>query len=375
MADAFKVHSSSKTVAVTTALYVRRKIQSNHFAQLTSILIAIATFIFKTHVDSKRDIVKVCTTPILTRIEISFSRSTDDPIVIEDGTLIIEAPSRIDGCKAVGGQAHEDNTEEPMPCLLEEAQLVNVDLVNVESGCGYRFTKDPSTPPVEEPEIPADCPQSGNIATHPCAEPAEEQIVSQDLVGEDDADTIVVDCAMSEREGSPDDSEDEDYVEEKALPMAKRRRLDYASCESQLPMSPANTLDEEGKGSSSGVPSGTDRIPVCGSLMLKEVDGNFLYSLTFSQCPLPHCLEQRHNDAGQTSKSTSSKVATSSFVQSRRQGVRRRYKFTKEDDDNIIQMREDGKSWDEIRDEIPGSTKGSIQVHYSTKLKDRKLAQ
>jgi hypothetical protein len=91
-----------------------------------------------------------------------------------------------------------------------------------------------------------------------------------------------------------------------------------------------------------------------------------VYYLTFSRGLLAHFLEPKQSDTSNTSRSTSNKRTTSSLAQRRGGGVHGRYKFEKEDDDKIIQMREEGKSWDEIWEEIPGSTKGSIQVRYST---------
>jgi hypothetical protein len=213
----------------------------------------------------------------------------------------------------------------------------------------------------------------------PCAGPAKEQEESLEPVEEDNADTIVVECEISDREESSDDSEDEDYAEEEPLPVAKRRRvrfsnnIRYASDRRQeLPMSPADTLENQSQGSPSDVAYMSEEIPVCGSLKLKEVDGEMVYYLTFSQGLLAHFLEPKQSDTSNTSRSTSNKRTTSSLAQRRGGGVRGRYKFEKEDDDKIIQMREEGKSWDEIWEEIPGSTKGSIQVRYSTQLKDRK---
>jgi hypothetical protein len=112
----------------------------------------------------------------------------------------------------------------------------------------------------------------------------------------------------------------------------------------------------------------SEEIPVSGVLTLKVVDGRMQYNLTFSQDLLLRFLGQKQSERSNASRSTCSNGSTSSLVERRGVGRRGRYRFKKEDDDKIIQMREKGKSWDEIAEEISGSTKGSIQVRYSTKL-------
>ena len=58
-------------------------------------------------------------------------------------------------------------------------------------------------------------------------------------------------------------------------------------------------------------------------------------------------------------------------AQRRGNAGRRNYKFLDEDDEKIIQLREKGLTWDEIALHFPNSTKGSVQVRYSKRLKDR----
>ncbi|KAG4423697.1 hypothetical protein IFR04_003122 [Cadophora malorum] len=50
----------------------------------------------------------------------------------------------------------------------------------------------------------------------------------------------------------------------------------------------------------------------------------------------------------------------------------RNTRFSSEDDKLLLQLKEKGLSWDEISDHFPGRSKGTLQVHYSTKLKDNK---
>lgn len=46
-------------------------------------------------------------------------------------------------------------------------------------------------------------------------------------------------------------------------------------------------------------------------------------------------------------------------------------RFSSEDDSLLLQLKGEGLSWDEISDRFPERSKGTLQVHYSTKLKRR----
>jgi hypothetical protein len=48
---------------------------------------------------------------------------------------------------------------------------------------------------------------------------------------------------------------------------------------------------------------------------------------------------------------------------------RKRMKWTLEEDKSLLQMRSNGRSWEEIHAALPHRSMGTIQVHYSTKLK------
>lgn len=48
---------------------------------------------------------------------------------------------------------------------------------------------------------------------------------------------------------------------------------------------------------------------------------------------------------------------------------RARAKFTQREDDTIINLRRNGKTWKEIAEELPGRSPGALQVRYSTKLR------
>jgi hypothetical protein len=238
--------------------------------------------------------------------------------------------------------------------------------------------EDPHESPLHEHESPPRLPTPHHSIVPPSVATAKEQEGNLELDEEDNAGTIVVECATSDRcSESSDDSNDEEYVEEPPR-FRKRKRVRFSKTvkyapdgPQETPMSPADTLDNESQGSSSDVTYASEEISVSGVLTLKEVDGRMQYNLTFSQDLLPRFLGQKQSERSNASRSTCSNGSTSSLVERRGVGRRGRYRFKKEDDEKIIQMREKGKSWDEIAEEISGSTKGSIQVRYSTKLKDR----
>ncbi|KAJ2983957.1 hypothetical protein NQ176_g317 [Zarea fungicola] len=52
---------------------------------------------------------------------------------------------------------------------------------------------------------------------------------------------------------------------------------------------------------------------------------------------------------------------------------RSRAKFTQEEDQIIIHLRNNGQSWKEIAEKLPGRSPGALQVRYSTKLKRKSL--
>jgi hypothetical protein len=204
---------------------------------------------------------------------------------------------------------------------------------------------------------------------------------SSDDSDDDHSDSIVVNCSASNHgDESPDDSDDENYVEECQSP-AKRRRVTssktvrYARDRSQkIPMSPADTLDNESQGmaeSASDIAYMAEEIPVSGVLTLKEVDGNMQYCLTFSQDLLPRFIGKKLNNTSSALTSAHSVRSRLPSVQGRGRAGSSRYRFKDEDDQLLKQLKEEGKSWSEIAKRFPRTTKGSLQVRYSTKLKDR----
>jgi hypothetical protein len=65
----------------------------------------------------------------------------------------------------------------------------------------------------------------------------------------------------------------------------------------------------------------------------------------------------------------SDEVAHSKVHPAAAQGQNKRRKWTRKENATILRMKEDGHSWDDIHAALPHRTKGTIQVHYCTKLK------
>ncbi|KAF2181503.1 hypothetical protein K469DRAFT_691982 [Zopfia rhizophila CBS 207.26] len=100
---------------------------------------------------------------------------------------------------------------------------------------------------------------------------------------------------------------------------------------------------------------------------------------------LPNPRKDRLSSASQTSRTlgipsdgkTSTSPATIHGAQSQpktlsttKEAEPKRGKWTPEEDETLRSIRENGHSWDEIHGALPHRTKGTIQVRYSTKLKN-----
>jgi hypothetical protein len=308
---------------------------------------------------------------------VHLSHPTDDPILIEesicedsDQSMCLETDHAAGGRNVDANQLMSMNSVEVLPS--------DTDIACFGTQSNSLPTEDPYESPLHEHESPPRPRTPHHTIVPPSVATAKEQEGNLELDGEDNAGTIGVECATSDRcSESSDDSNDEEYVEEPRR-LRKRKRVRFSKTvkyapdgPQETPMSPADTLDNESQGSSSDVAYASEEIPVSGVLTLKEVDGRMQYNLTFSQDLLRRFLGQKQSERSNTSRSTCSERSTSSLVQGRGMAGRGRYKFKAKDDENIIQWKKEGKSWDEIAKLLQGSTKQSIQVRYSTKLKYR----
>ncbi|PMD13233.1 hypothetical protein NA56DRAFT_585982, partial [Hyaloscypha hepaticicola] len=119
--------------------------------------------------------------------------------------------------------------------------------------------------------------------------------------------------------------------------------------------------------------------PFQGFFKCIRIRDNVTYNLEFK---LPSILERLHLPTDPaaldicSSKEAPAKVPTHHDVavhsktrQALLQPKKRRVKWTTEEDATLLQMRNDGCSWEKIHAALPHRSIGTIQVHYSTKLK------
>ena len=125
---------------------------------------------------------------------------------------------------------------------------------------------------------------------------------------------------------------------------------------------------------SSGSTQESDEIPIYGYLTLKTLESKVLYCLTFSQelVPEPSGTSRRQAMARSVSSSSDKRDSERSLVQEWAMSRPiRNSRFSPQDDELLLQLKREGLSWDEISVHFPERTKGTLQVHYSTKLKRR----
>ncbi|RDL30225.1 uncharacterized protein BP5553_10503 [Venustampulla echinocandica] len=118
----------------------------------------------------------------------------------------------------------------------------------------------------------------------------------------------------------------------------------------------------------------SEEIPIHGYLTLKTIESKVVYCLTFSQelLPEPSRISQKQVIAKSVSSSSNRRDSERPPIQERAMSkLVRNSRFSSEDDDLLLQLKGEGLSWDEISDRFPERSKGTLQVHYSTKLKPR----
>jgi hypothetical protein len=125
---------------------------------------------------------------------------------------------------------------------------------------------------------------------------------------------------------------------------------------------------------SSGSIRESEEIPIRGYLTLKTIESKVVYCLTFSQELLPEAggTSQRQGITRSVSSSGDRRDSERLPVQEQAgSNPTKKVKFSREDDILLLQLKGEGLSWDEISERFPDRSKGTLQVHYSTKLKPR----
>jgi hypothetical protein len=314
-----------------------------------------------------------------------FSHLTDDPILIEESIYTGEDSGQ-NVCFEAGDAAEgtEDDAIQPISTPSTDVLTLDLDMDNLEMESHILPAKDPKEAPPHEHERPSRPATSPLLAiVSPCAGPAKAQEGSPEPNTEDNDNTIKVEIPTSDRDSeSSDDSDDGEYIEEcpRLAKRSKRVRFSdtmrHAPYESQeTPISPADTFDNESQGIAEVTSDmyESEEIQIRGVLRLKTVGPKILYNLTFYQEPSPRPVdvEERQDDATGTIRTGHSVRSASPRMAGRCRASRGRYSFSEKDDQRLKRLKEEGLPWDKIAEQFPGSTKGSLQVRYSTKLKDR----
>ena len=186
--------------------------------------------------------------------------------------------------------------------------------------------------------------------------------------------------------GSADDSDDEDYDDKSAAagsergrrPRSRKRvRRTEDTEDNDVEPPPTRSLgvsSQTAAATLSGSIQESDEIPIHGYFTLKTIGSKVVYSLTFSQelLPEPSGTWQRRDIARSVSSSSDRRDSERSPMQERAMNRPvKNSRFSSEDDALLLQLKGEGLSWDEILVRFPERSKGTLQVHYSTKLKRR----
>ena len=134
-----------------------------------------------------------------------------------------------------------------------------------------------------------------------------------------------------------------------------------------------DTSSPETGAMSSDSPLESHEILIRGSLTLQTFQSGIVYCLKCSQGQLPFPLEIGQRPDVITSAFSGDRDGEGPSSQERtlsRHG--RNSTYSADDNKLLIQLKEDDKlPWDEIAEYFPERTKGRLEVHYSTKLKNR----
>jgi hypothetical protein len=184
-------------------------------------------------------------------------------------------------------------------------------------------------------------------------------------------------------EGLADDSDTAgSEIQERRLKRPRRAK----STENFAHMSPSNVKEAslamanssdvsspEAGATSSDFPLESHEILIRGSLTLQTFQSGIVYCLKFSQEELPFPLEIEQAQHVISSASSGDGDRERPPLRERivsRPG--RHSAYSENDDELLIQLKEDDKlPWDEIAEFFPERTKGTLQVRYCTKLKNR----
>lgn len=120
----------------------------------------------------------------------------------------------------------------------------------------------------------------------------------------------------------------------------------------------------------------TDAIYIHGFLPPKALKSKIVFSLTASHNPVSQSFTIARRDIPSDCSSSSHAVET--LPPPRKDTlpqIRRNCPFSLEEDTLLMKLKREDQTWDNIAARFPGRSKGSLQVHYSTKLKRQRKGQ
>jgi hypothetical protein len=186
--------------------------------------------------------------------------------------------------------------------------------------------------------------------------------------------------------GGTDDSDDEGYSDKRDVAASEigcrphfqkraRRTKDMEDDEITAPSTPSLGVSYRAAAATSCESiQESEEIPIRGYLTLKTIQSKVVYCLTFSQESLPEPSRTLRKQGSTRGVSRGSDIRDSNRLPVQARAVSRparNSRFSAKEDDLLMQQKGEGLSWDEISMLFPERSKGTLQVHYSTKLKHR----
>jgi hypothetical protein len=186
-------------------------------------------------------------------------------------------------------------------------------------------------------------------------------------------------------DGSTDDSDNEDYADMSDASGSKRgsrphsrkrvrqtKDREHNNVEGP-PTHPLDVSCQTAAATSSSRTQESEEMPIHRYFTLKTVALKVMYCLTFSQELLlrPQHQGQRQDSTPDLEK-PQSVALDSGMCQALLQRQTTRCLWTREEDATLGKMKKKGHSWAEIYAALPHRSKGTLQVRYSTKVKDRR---
>jgi hypothetical protein len=105
-------------------------------------------------------------------------------------------------------------------------------------------------------------------------------------------------------------------------------------------------------------------LPIQGSLGIRIIGSETFYTLNFRQDPYRQRPSPGRHPYTKVHKGPAGKSGRTPRLPCKK------FKFTREEDESLVELKERrGLSWKEIEPLFPGRSAGTLQVHYSTKLK------